>query len=108
MPAGKVGGTAPPSGLPAISPSTRGEIGSFGAAAAFSVDAAAAIAVWSRPWRGKPKPPTASIGPPRTMPMRTPGATSSTRPARRGRPEDSNSPIALTISAPWSSMMMVA
>ena len=33
MDLGKAGGTAPPSGLPAISP-TRGEIGSLGAAPA--------------------------------------------------------------------------
>ena len=73
-------------------------------AGALSLAMARPTALPSMPACGKQKPPAAS----RTMPISTPAATCSIRPSRACGAAPSNSPMALTISRPSSSVMIVA
>jgi len=77
----------------------------FGAAArALSRAMASDTALAPTPGSSKEKPPPAS----RTMPISTPDATGSIRPRRGRGAAPSNAPMALTISRPSSSVMIVA
>jgi hypothetical protein len=86
----------------AAGPGAQARFGSL--ARALSRAMARATAFASTPGCSKQKPAAAS----RTMPISTPDATGSTRPRRGRGGAPSNAPMALTISRPSSSMMIVA